>query len=306
MKMLEEAADEDLSLAQKFSILAKLTKLETVIKTAIENSNVPPVETRKLLKSNTPKQVRNTVVFQFIQDLFQEMGLGTLDIVKKKNFTMVLSNKDSPVQDLYYDIKKRKTCYVVADALADFFTEDLIVPSEVTEIECENKGDPNCLFRIDFQPLAVYRIAFDDIDEKIIDVVRQEEDLSKICSELDLLEDELNYRIDTLKSFHVIEDDMSLTKIGQTYYKYGKSVIDKKLDDFDPPWKIMSTITSKIADTESFAEAMCSSIDGLTIDDEKIEDSEVINLLEEAEQSTGFAQLVSKTFKENKDEKNDR
>ncbi len=304
--MLEESADEDLSLAQKFSMLARLTKLETIIKTAIDNSKVPPVETRKLLKSNTPKQVKNTVVFQFMQDLFQEMGLGRMDIVKKKNFTLVISNRDSPVQDLYYDLKGRKTCYIVADALADFFSEDLKVPSEVTEIECENRGDPSCLFRIDLQPLAVYRIAFDDTDEKIIDKVRKGEDSDKICSELSLLEDELNYRIDTLKSFHVLEDDMSLTKIGQTYYKYGKSVIDNKMEDFDPPWKVMSSITSKIADTESFAEAMCSSIGGLTIDEQQIKESEVINLLEEAEQSTSFAQLVSKTFKEDKDKKNDR
>lgn len=300
--MMQEAVNaEDISLAQKISILARLTKLESVIKTAIDNSKVPVHETRKLLKSKTPEQVRNTVVFQFMQDLFNEMGLGKLEIEYKKNFTMVLSNKDSPVHDLYHDVKGRKTCYIVGDALADFFTIDLGLPSDVVETECENVGDPSCVFRIDIQPLAVYRIALDDTDEIIIDMIKKGEDINQVSSELNMLDEELRYRIDSLKSFHILEEDMTLTRIGQTYHKYGKSVLDEGHEDFDPPWKVMSSITSKIADTGSFAEALSSSMEN-KVEDHDIADTEIVNLVDEAERSTSFAQLVSNTLKENKGE----
>ncbi len=296
------SSDEDIGLAQRFYALANLAKLESVINTAIENSKVPVSETRKLLKSETTNQVQNTAVFQFMQDLFREIGLGQLGVVNKDNFTMILSNKNSPVNEIYKDVKDKKTCYIVADALAEFFTEDMSIPSEVEETECKNAGDPNCLFRVDLQPLAVYRIALDETDEKIIDCIKKGMGAEEISSELGLVKDELDYRLETLKSYHVLENDMTLTKIGQTYYKYGKSLIERDTEEIEPPWKTMSQISSKIADTESFAEALRSSVDD-SVSEEDIKDSEVVNLLNEADRSSSFAQLVSKTVKGGKEKK---
>ncbi len=300
--MERSVSNEDVGLAQKFYALANLAKLESVINTAVENSKVPISETRKLLKSETTNQVENTAVFQFMQELFKEIGLGQLGVVSKDNFTLTISNENSPVLDIYKDVKDKKTCYIVADALAEFFTEDMGIPSEVVETECKNLGHPKCLFRVDLQPLAVYRIALDSRDEEIIECIKKEKEPEEITSELGIVEDELKYRIDTLKSYHVLEEDMTLTKIGQTYYKYGKSVIDRDAEEIEPPWKTMSQISSKIADTESFAEALRSSVDD-SVTEEDIKGSEVVNLLNEAERSSSFAQLVSKTVKGSEEKK---
>ncbi len=300
--MEETLPNDDVGLAQKFYALANLAKLESVINTVVENSKVPVSETRKLLKSETTNQVQNTAVFQFMQELFNEIGLGKLGVASKDNFTLILSNDDSPVLEIYKDVKDKKTCYIVADALAEFFTEDLGIPAEVIETECKNVGDPKCLFRVDLQPLAVYRIALDATDEKIIDCIKKGMKTEEIMQELGIVEEELNYRIETLRSYHVLEDDMTLTKIGQTYYKYGKSVIDRDIEEIEPPWKTMSQISSKIADTESFAEALRSSVDD-SVSEEDIKDSDVVNLLNEADRSSSFAQLVSKTFKGSEEKK---
>ncbi|MFO7992112.1 MAG: hypothetical protein R6U61_07470 [Thermoplasmata archaeon] len=290
-----ENENKDYGLARKFASLGKLTKLESALRAAIESSEVPPSETRKLLKTNSPRQVKNTTVFQFMKNLFNEIGLGKLKVVDKDNFSMTVVDEENPIWELYTDVEGT-TCYLIADAISDFFTEDLRIPAEVVELECRNAGDPVCKFKIDLQPLAVYRIALDKLDEQIIEYVKSGKDQTKIAEELEMMEDELTYRIDTLKSFHVLDENMNLTKIGQTYYKYGKSVIDEEKEDFDPPWKTMSDISGKIADTASFAEAISSSLEDESTK-EDIKDSDVVNLAKEAETSKSFAQLVSKTVK---------
>ncbi len=292
---MEGNENKDYGLARKFASLGKLTKLESALRAAIESSEVPPSETRKLLKTNNPRQVKNTTVFQFMKNLFNEIGLGKLKVVDKDNFSMTVIDEENPIWELYTDVEGT-TCYLIADAISDFFTEDLRIPAEVVELECRNAGDPVCKFKIDLQPLAVYRITLDKIDEQIIEYVKSGKDLKKISDELGMMEDELSYRIDTLKSFHVLDENMNLTKIGQTYYKYGKSVIDEEKEDFDPPWKTMSDISGKIADTASFAEAISSSLEDESTK-EDIKDSDVVNLAKEAETSQSFAQLVSKTIK---------
>ncbi len=286
-------------LPKKFAALGKLTKIESALRAAIESSRVPAVETRKLLKSSSSNQVKNTAVYQFMCNLFEEIGLGKLEITKKENFYMVFQAKDNPVSNLYNDISGKKTCYIISDALADFFVEDLNIPSETTESNCVNEGDEHCVFRVEMQPLAVYRIALDTTDEKIIKHIKDETDVDDILSQLGLIKPEFDYRLDTLKNYHIIRDDLTLTKIGQTYYKYGKSVIDDEDEDFEPPWKTMSMISGKIADSSSFAEALSRGFQEET-SEEEIKDGEVVNLAKEADKSKSFAQLVSKTL-QNKD-----
>ncbi len=290
---------DNAGLAKKFAALGKLTKIESALRTAIESSKVPPLETRKLLKSTSSSQVKNTAVYQFMCNLFDEIGLGKLEISKKENFYIVFTSEDNPVSNLYQDIEGKKTCYIISDALADFFVEDLNIPSEATEIKCVNSGDEKCVFRVEMQPLAVYRIALDQTDEKIIEKMKDGSDKTEVPSSIGIMEEELDYRLDILKNYHILRDDLSLTKIGQTYYKYGKSFIDEEEEDFSPPWKTMSVISRKIADSSSFAEALSKSYEQET-SEEEIESGEVVNLANEAEKSMSFAQLVSKTFKDKK------
>ncbi len=285
-------------LARKMAALGKLTKLESAINAAIESSKVPEYETRKLLKARNSNQAKNTAVFQFIRNLFSKIGLGILYLEEKENFRLILVNEDNKVKDMYPDVKGKKTCYIVADALSDFFSEDLNIPADVKEVECINAGDEVCKFEVDLQPLAVYKIALDEIDDKIIGHVVKDDNLDEISDYLELPEEEVKYRIDILKSYHILGSDMSLTKIGQTYHKYGQSVVDEISEQKEPPWKTMSEISQVIADSDSLAEAISSSVSN---EEEEIESSEVVNLASEAEKSKSFAQLVSKQLKKDED-----
>ncbi|MGM0405632.1 MAG: hypothetical protein ACQEQM_05775 [Thermoplasmatota archaeon] len=285
-------------LARKMAALGKLTKLESAINAAIESSKVPEYETRKLLKSRNANQAKNTAVFQYIHNLFSKIGLGSFSLGEKENFRLIIINKDNNVKELYPDVKGKKTCYIVADALSDFFSEDLNIPADVKEIECINAGDEVCKFEVNLQPLAVYKIALDETDDKIINHVVDDDDLDEIASDLQLSEEEIKYRIDILQSYHILESDMSLTKIGQTYHKYGQSVVDEISEQKEPPWKTMSEISQVIADSDSLAEAISSSVSN---EEEEIESSDVVNLANEAEKSKSFAQLVSKQLKKDED-----
>ncbi len=286
-------------LAKKMAALGKLTKLESAINAAIESSEVPEHETRKLLKSRDASQAKNTAVLQFMKNLFLEIGLGELLLENKENFKMVFKNDENPVKELYPDIEGKKTCYIVADALGDFFTEDLKIPSDVKEIECINANGDACRFEVDLQPLAVYNIALDTTDDKIIERIIDENKLENISEDLNIHEEEIEYRIDVLKSYHLLDDDLTLTKIGKTYHKYGRSAVEQASSKKTPPWKTMSEISNVIASSDSLAEAISTSVSD---DEEEIESSEVVNLAKEAEKSTSFAQLVSKQLKK-KDKK---
>ncbi|MFO7791824.1 MAG: hypothetical protein R6W73_02440 [Candidatus Saliniplasma sp.] len=291
--------DKKGGLARKMAVLGKLTKLESAINTAIDSSEVPLVETRKLLKSRDAHQAKNTAVFQFMKNLFSEIGLGRLNLQEKENFRLVLENKDNPVKELYPDVENKKTCYIVSDALSNFFTEDLKLPAEVEEIACINAGGDLCTFQIDLQPLAVYKIALDEVDDKIIDLIVENYGVEGIADEIEVSEEEIDYRIDILQSYHIIDSDLTLTKIGQTYHKYGKSAVDEASDKEAPPWKTISEISNVIADSDSLAEAISNSV---SEEEEEIESSEVVNLANEAEKSKSFAQLVSNQLKkEDKD-----
>ncbi len=289
------------SLARKFTALAELTKLESFLQAAIESSKVPPSETRKLLKSNSTQQVKNTALYQFMQNLFEEIGLGRLEVVKKRTFQMEFVVEKNPVSNLYTDAKGKRTCFIISDALSDFFVQDLNIPAEAEELECKNAGDKACRFKVELQPLAVYRIALDKTDENIIEFIKKEGTIDGLIDELDLVQQEMDYRLDVLKTYHILKEDHTLTKIGQTYYKYGKSVIDDELDEFEPPWKTMSEISSSISDSSSFAEALSRGM-GNDIEEEDVDESDVVNLAKEAEKSTSFAQLVSKSLQKKEDE----
>lgn len=283
-------------LAKKVASLGKLTKLESRLNTAIESSKVPTTETRKLLKSKNSNQMKNTALFQFMRNLFHEIGLGKINAKEKDNFCIVIYNEECEIKDLYPDVKDKKTCYIVSDAISEFFSEDLNLPADVKETACENRGDEHCVFEIDLQPLAVYQIALDKVDDEIIEGVKEKERIEEIAGLVDLSEEEVEYRLDILKSYHVIDPELELTKIGQTYYKYGQTVIEEEYEEIEPPWKTMSNISQSISDSSSFAEAV-SSVDEEG-EEEEVNDSDVVNLANEADKSKSFAQLVSKQVSE--------
>jgi predicted hydrocarbon binding protein len=283
------------SFAEAISSLEKLTKIESKISTALEKSRVPWKETRKLLKCMNPAQASNTSLFQFMQDLFLRMGLGKPEITGVSRFQMIFSIKDCEICNIYRLQKSGKICFITSDALLKFFVKDLDLPCSVEETKCIKEGNESCEFKVELQPLGVYKIALDAIDGALInDIISSKFEISRFAEENLMEEGAVEYRLHVLKSYQIIDSNHKITDIGSTYQKFAQGLRALE-EDFDPPWKSLQEITSAIAAKNSFAEAMTE-----TLNPEpflKVDSSEIVNIAEEAKKSKSFAELISKYVK---------
>ena len=285
--------------AEAMSTLDRLSKIESRLATAISNSRVPWKETRRLLKCSTAVEVSNTPLFQFMQTLFEQVGLGALDIKGVQHFRLVFAIKEPVITAIYPTVEGKKTCYIVSDALSQFFSRDLSLPNTTEETRCTKAGDEHCQFRVELQPLAVYQLALDDIDKQIIgEIQNSTSGGEKLAETLKLMEDELSYRLDVLRSYRILDENNRITEIGTTYYKYGHGPLRDAEEDFPPPWKGMSEISGLIASSTSFAEAFTEAADDEPL--WEVDENEVINLAEEAKKSKSFAELLAKQLKDEK------
>jgi hypothetical protein len=201
--------------------------------------------------------------------------------------------EDCPVCRLYPNVRGRPTCYITTDTLSQFFNKDLSIPSAAEEIRCMSGGDDFCEFAVSMQPLAVYQMALDACDRDIIGHLSNTKDTLAIAKAVNLGDDELAYRLEALKRYHILDASWGLTEIGETYQKFGQSF---KLpdEDFPPPWRDMSEISESISASVSFAEAFTEAAETEPIFDVKKED--VVNLAEKAKNSRSFAELLSKNI----------
>ena len=292
--------DHDLSMygfrsfAEMVAAIGKLTQLENSISVAIEKSRIPSSETRKFLKSSSVDQMRNVAVFQFLQNLFQDIGLGTLDVEKVSNFKLLFNVTDSRVTEIYPSTENKATCYITSDALNRFFSEDMGLPSEVSEVECKNDGSDKCRFEVNMQPLAVYQMVLDKLDREMISNIVDGKTFEEAISEKGMDQAEVEYRTKNLDRYHVIEDGR-VTEIGMTYHKYGKSLFNEEEEDFPPPWIEYARISNEISDSASFAEALSET----TEETHEVIDAEAItSMADEAKTSKSFAELIAKQTKE--------
>lgn len=290
------------SFAQRVSALDKMTSLETGISTAIKMSKVPKKEVKKLLIARNENQVRNTPVFQFMQMIFREIGLGYLDIKEVGKFSYIFSVRESPIPALIPDAEG-KTCYITADALSAFFTKDMGVPASGEEIRCINEGYDTCDFLVKLNAIQAYQTALDETDKEIIGLKMKKPsmDIEKIADKLDIDMGELEYRLNALKYYELIDDEYKVTDIGKTYYKF-RMASPVSEEDFDPPWQMIKEISSAIAAASSFAEAVSERVK----EEKKVlspeEEKKIINLAEEAKKSRSFAELLAKQMKEEEKE----
>ncbi len=272
----------------------KLTEMESRIETAIKHSKVPWQETRKFLKGLDINQVLNTPLSQFIKDLFHEIGLGKLELSKKGNFHYVYQIKDCPVCNLFKDVPEKKVCEPTVDAIYRFFSEDLGLEGEVQESKCINVGDEYCEFIMDLQPFQVFDIALDETDVDILKEVSEHEsvDLKVLSDKLGLDEDEVRTRLTLMQYYEIVNDDYTISEVGKTFYKYRLNNPPKEEEYFDPPWRSMTELTSTIAATQSFAEALV-----VVSEEEKLpwdmDESELVDIKERAKDKTSFAELLS-------------
>jgi hypothetical protein len=297
------------SFAELMNNFNKLTEMESRIETAIENSKVPWVETRKFLKSINLNQVLNTPLAQFIRDLFLEIGLGELELSQKNNYQYVYRIKDCPVCRFFKDVHDKRVCQPTADAISRFFSEDMGLDGEVLETKCVNAQDEFCEFRMDLQPFAVLEKTFDKIDLEILKIIYESVnveviDIQSISNQLELDEDETRARLALLHYYEIVDNNNKITQVGKTFFDYRIKNPFEEEEPFEPPWKGMSELTTTIAATQSFAEALV-----VVTEDEKLpweeDESEIIDIKERAKDKSSFAELLLSEVKKNKEEDED-
>ena len=292
------------SFAELISSFSKLTQIESRISTAIEKSKVPWMETRKYLKGMDVKQIASTPLAQFITNLFNEIGLGKLDLTSHSHLIYTYEVQECPICNLFADIEDRRVCNPTVDALNRFFSTDLELITEIEETKCKNAGDEVCEFKITLQPLPVYTIAFDTSDNDIIKELEagdKKNSPEAIAKKLNMDLEDVENRFKFLAHFQILNENYQLSKAGETYRDFVVKYPPEKSERFfEPPWKSMYEITSAIAAAQSFAEAFIE----LQEDEElpwEMDDAEVVDIKEKAKDKKGFAELLSETFDDDDD-----
>ena len=296
---MSQDANEFSSFAETIASLGTLTKIESAISAAIKSSRVPAKETRKLLKCMSVQEAGNTALFQFMRDLFEKVGTGQLELIRNDIFRYDFAIESSPICKLYPHVKGKKTCYVTAESLSQFFSKDLGLPGTAEEIACRNAGDKRCEFAVSLQPLAVYQMALDSVDKSIISRVMDGDKLGRIAESLEMAEEEVVFRMNILKRYKILDDDHNLTEIGETYHKYGEGMGGDE-EDFQPPWKDMAIISNAISASTSFAEAFTETASKEPL--WEVKEKDIVNLADEAKKSKSFAELLSKQVKSDMEE----
>ena len=188
--------------------------------------------------------------------------------------------------------------------LSGFFSEDLGMSATSRETKCRSEGYDRCEFLVKVNALQAYQIALDEDDRKMIGLKMEDPEMTveDLADRLRMDEEEVEYRMDVLKRYGIMDDDMHVTDIGVTYYRYRLNTPVKEEKDFDPPWTMMREISSAIAAARSFAEAMSEQFK----EEKKVltpeEEEKIVNLVEESKKSRSFAELLAKQMKEEKEE----
>ena len=283
------------SFAETVASLGALTRLESAVAAAIKNSRIPAKESRKFLKCMTAQEASNTALFQFMRNLFDRIGLGQLRLDRNDIFRYVFSVSNCPICKLYPNSQGKKTCYITAESIAEFFEKDLGLPGSCEETSCMNEGSEACAFAVSLQPLAVYQLALDVTDKAIIKAIMESATVKSVAEQLEMSDEEALYRLRVLQRYRILDDEYAITEIGETYHKYGEGMPAE--EDFQPPWKDLAEITSAISASTSFAEAFTETANDEPLWDIKEED--IVNLADEAKKSESFAELLSKYSKSN-------
>jgi predicted hydrocarbon binding protein len=290
------------SFASMMSTFGKLIEIESKIDMGIQQSKVPWGETRKFLKGRSQAGIMNTPLYQYMESLFYEIGLGTLQLDDSMDFRYLFTLPDCKVCALFDDIENKRVCTPVVEALARFFHEDLNISCNVKETECKNMEADSCKFLVELEPLSVYQILLDDFDMQILSNLSSDgKSTEELCKVLGKDPEEIQYILDILKYYQIIDKDNKLTDAGEAYKNFIETHPPEKMEEFDPPWKAMEKISSAIAATQSFAEAMVevTEEDGLPW---KLDEAEIIDLKQQAKDKKGFGEFLSDFSKEEDEE----
>ena len=268
------------NIARIIYVFGELTKMEVALSTAIAKSKIPAGEIRLMLRSSNSLQVERTPLFQYIKTIFREIGLGNIKCLQISPFQIVFGVRDSKVAKLFSNIKG-KTCYLTVDALTMFFEKDMGVSCHVKEMKCVNNGDDMCEFVVDMDPLSVLRYVIDNVDVKILNSLKKGKKIEVVDYEA---------RIFNLQRYGLVKGN-TLTVMGEKYLEIKRS----PLIETERPWKRLSEVSEVTASAKSFAEAFSKTVSGGEV--EEIDESKIVNIVEEANKSKSFAELLSKYVK---------
>ncbi len=266
------------NVARVIYVFGELTKMEVAISTAVNKSRIPTNEIKLLLSSVNKYQAERTPLFQYLSRMFQDIGMGELRCESFEPYRMVVSARNSRVPRLFSDVRG-KTCYITADALKMFFERDMDISTEVEEIKCVNEGYEHCEFEIKMDPLDILKYIVEEEDINYLKCLKNGENANIEESRKIILE-----------RYGLIEND-TLTILGKKYVELGRT---PEREEISRPWKKLSEISEVTASANSFAEAFAKSIDG---DVEEVDESKLINVVDEVESSRSFAELVAKVMK---------
>ncbi len=264
-------------IAKVIYVFGELTKLEAAISTIIAKSKVPTKEIRMLLRSQNRFQVERTPLFQYMRDFFKDLELGTLHCEAVEPYTIRFGVYNSKIPKLFSD-RKGKTCYITADTFKMFFEKDMDIAAEVEETMCVNEGADHCEFEVRMNPPDVLKYVLSDEDIKEMRALKGGSE--KVSSQSETL----------LSRYGLIENG-KLTILGEKYLELG---IAPGIGNVERPWKKLSEVSEVTASAKSFAEAFSRSVEDEV---EEIDDSSVVNVVEETEKSRSFAELVAKFMK---------
>ncbi len=288
------------SFAEAMGTFGKLTELKGRIGRALETSRVPWSETRKFLSGRTVSEIASTPLAQFIKELFEEVGLGRLELTAVEDFSYTFRNYACPICDLFPDVKDKKVCNPTTDALHKFFNTDMDLMNASEETHCRNEGAEYCEFTVDVRRLSVYMILLDRVNIQILrESFGSSVDEEILRKRLNLSGDDISGRLERLQELNIFDADLHLTESGEAFRQYLLGNPPAKEDDFDPPWKAMSEISTSIAATQSFAEALVEIMDDdfLPWEDEGEEAKET---KKDAKAASGFGALLAGAVKKDK------
>ena len=235
--------------AEAFSNFGRITWLESSITKLICTSRVPPRETRKLLRCRSPEQAVNVPVVQFMKGLFGQIGFD-LKLESIKPFQIVFRVRP-PIYES--PVKQRKTCYTMAEAIYRFFTKDLGLDCKVFEGSCINEGAVSCDFVCVLDFLATAKAALESGEKELVRMLARGMGSDDIRSAGGFEEGELEFRLDVLRDYGIIDGGGGLTEKGR---ELNDAIADEKEVDFEPPWSEVRDMTETISTASSFAEAI--------------------------------------------------
>lgn len=249
---LEGPSDRSRSFAELVAALQRLNDLESALASAIANARVPVQEVRKLLASETPDQAENAPSFQFMRQIFAQVGLP-LRVESVGRFAITFVLDENPYARLFAAHGSGKTCGSVGEAIGRFLATDFGLPAEVEEVACGNDGGARCRFAAALDPASVRAKAFDGHDWKVLHALRRADGHAPARAALGFEEAEYDFRAERLVGYGIVSADGRVLPEGEALLDAGPHPVE---EPFEPPWTDVSRLTAAIAHAQSFAEAV--------------------------------------------------